>query len=266
MNKPHRIATMASCVLLGVASSALADVPLIFHSPANDGLSNSTAAITVGGMSSQVNLWLDGGATASSRVCNVEATGDEVCGYDILIEASGGVSLLSFSPASGVVAQLDGTQSLRANQIDIDAQTGPRPVGTLSIMASASGDLQLTGGVFVDAALTETTLSEATQLAITGTDSDADSVLDAQDNCTLAANPDQRDTDADGYGNRCDPDLNNDGIVNVIDLGLLRAEFFTANENADLNGDGVVNVVDLGLLRALFFAPPGPSGIVGGGV
>ena len=29
------------------------------------------------------------------------------------------------------------------------------------------------------------------------------------------ANPDQRDTNGDGFGNACDADLNNDNIVNA---------------------------------------------------
>ncbi len=93
------------------------------------------------------------------------------------------------------------------------------------------------------------------------TDTDGDGVLDAGDNCTLAANADQRDSNGDGFGNLCDADLNNDNIVNVVDLGLLRSVFFTADADADFNGDGVVNVVDLGLMRAAFFAAPGPSGV-----
>ena len=96
---------------------------------------------------------------------------------------------------------------------------------------------------------------------VQGTDTDGDGVLDASDNCTLVANADQRDTNADGYGNVCDADLNNDGVINVIDLGQLRAVFFTNSPDADLNGDGVVNVVDLGMMRAAFFGAPGPSGI-----
>ena len=92
-------------------------------------------------------------------------------------------------------------------------------------------------------------------------DTDGDGVTDSADNCTLVANADQRDTNGDGFGNVCDADLNNDGIVNVVDLGQLRAVFFTANADADFNGDGVVNVVDLGILRSGFFLPPGPSGV-----
>ncbi|MEO1576412.1 MAG: thrombospondin type 3 repeat-containing protein, partial [Pseudomonadota bacterium] len=97
--------------------------------------------------------------------------------------------------------------------------------------------------------------------AVVAEDTDDDLVFDFLDNCTLVANADQRDTDGDGYGNACDPDLNNDGIVNVIDLGQLRLAFFSTGPDldADFNGDGVVNVVDLGILRSLFFRPPGPG-------
>ena len=45
-------------------------------------------------------------------------------------------------------------------------------------------------------------------------DTDDDGIPTTLDNCTLVANADQRDTNGDGYGNVCDPDLNNDGIVN----------------------------------------------------
>lgn len=93
-------------------------------------------------------------------------------------------------------------------------------------------------------------------------DTDGDMVGDSYDNCLLRPNTLQRDTDADGYGNACDADLTNDGIVNVVDLGLLRVRFFSADLDADLNGDGVVNVLDLGILRTLFFMPPGPSAYV----
>ena len=90
-------------------------------------------------------------------------------------------------------------------------------------------------------------------------DADGDCVLDVDDNCRDLANADQRDSNADGYGNVCDADLNDDCIVNALDLGLLKLQFFGAGPDADFDGDGVVNVVDLGIMRSLFFDPPGPS-------
>lgn len=44
--------------------------------------------------------------------------------------------------------------------------------------------------------------------AFAAIDTDGDGVTDSSDNCTLTPNPLQRDTDADGYGNICDADLN----------------------------------------------------------
>jgi len=99
-----------------------------------------------------------------------------------------------------------------------------------------------------------------------GPDSDGDGIPDACDNCTMVSNADQADSNGDGYGNRCDADLNNDGLVNFADLGLLRQVFLTASTDpnfdpdADFNGDGLINFSDLGVIRSGFFAPPGPSG------
>ncbi|MEM6641076.1 MAG: thrombospondin type 3 repeat-containing protein [Pseudomonadota bacterium] len=92
-------------------------------------------------------------------------------------------------------------------------------------------------------------------------DSDADGIADELDNCLVDSNPDQRDTDGDGYGNICDADLNNDNTVNVVDLGIFRSVFFTGDADADFDGDGVVNFIDLGVLRLRLFEPPGPSGL-----
>jgi murein DD-endopeptidase MepM/ murein hydrolase activator NlpD/ribosomal protein L27 len=107
-------------------------------------------------------------------------------------------------------------------------------------------------------------LDAARQAAV---DSDGDGFDDYADNCSQVSNPRQTDTDADGYGNACDGDLNNDGIVNSGDLGLLRLAFFSSpgapnwNPDADLTDDFIVNTADLGAMRAAFFGPPGPSGM-----
>ena len=105
---------------------------------------------------------------------------------------------------------------------------------------------------------------EAFALELRGGDADGDGVPDAADNCTLVANPQQRDTDDDLYGNACDPDLNNDFVVNFSDLGIMRSVFYTNDRDADLNGDGAVNFLDLATLKSYFFGAPGPSGVATG--
>jgi hypothetical protein len=53
-------------------------------------------------------------------------------------------------------------------------------------------------------------------------DADADGILNEVDNCLMTANPDQADSDGDGYGDPCDrfSDLNN-GTVRDNDTGLI---------------------------------------------
>lgn len=51
-------------------------------------------------------------------------------------------------------------------------------------------------------------------------------------------------------GTRLPGDLNGDGLVNGIDLGLLLAAWGTTDATADLDGDLIVNGPDLGLLLA----------------
>ena len=101
-------------------------------------------------------------------------------------------------------------------------------------------------------------------------DADTDGVPDLADNCTLVANGpsdtfvagiSQNDTDMDGYGNMCDADLDNSGLVNFGDLATIKAAFGTSDPDADLDGSGFVNFADLARFKALFGLPPGPSGL-----
>ena len=93
-------------------------------------------------------------------------------------------------------------------------------------------------------------------------DTDDDGVANSVDNCTSVPNASQRDTDTDGIGNACDADiaLPSDCVVNVLDLGVFKANFFAVGDlDSDFNGDGVTNVIDLGILKSYFFQAPGPS-------
>ncbi len=90
-------------------------------------------------------------------------------------------------------------------------------------------------------------------------DGDCDGVVNTVDNCSLVGNTQQRDTDGDGFGNLCDPDLNNDLIVNFIDISLFAGLFLSTDADADFNGDGAVNFLDYVIMTSFFLSPPGPG-------
>jgi hypothetical protein len=96
------------------------------------------------------------------------------------------------------------------------------------------------------------------------TDTDGDGIPDNVDNCSAVPNANQRDTNGDGFGNMCDPDLNNDGIVNINDLNRLKARLGVlpvVDVDADLDGNGAVNINDLNRLKSFLGKAPGPSGL-----
>ena len=91
-------------------------------------------------------------------------------------------------------------------------------------------------------------------------DTDADGVLDAVDNCTIVRNEDQRDTDGDLYGNICDPDFDNDLVVDRDDAMYIQSVLGTDDPDGDLNGNGIVGRQDVLITRSFLGRPPGPSG------
>ena len=92
-------------------------------------------------------------------------------------------------------------------------------------------------------------------------DLDNDEVRDPVDNCPETWNPGQRDTDADGRGNRCDADFDDDGEVGLLDLRMLRRCFRFGRHDVqmrpklrcaemDMDGSGDVGREDLDLFLA----------------
>jgi Ca2+-binding RTX toxin-like protein len=71
-------------------------------------------------------------------------------------------------------------------------------------------------------------------------DRDGDGVLEPSDNCALATNPDQVDSDGDGQGNACDSDDDNDGVVDEFD----RCPLVSSPDRRDTDGDGSDNPCD----------------------
>ena len=92
-------------------------------------------------------------------------------------------------------------------------------------------------------------------------DTDNDGIDDIVDNCTNTPNHEQRDTDGDGYGNRCDAYFTNDNdcLVNVFDLAVFRNYVRTSESDGDINGDGDVDLVDVVLFKKLYSITPDQS-------
>ncbi len=51
------------------------------------------------------------------------------------------------------------------------------------------------------------------------------------------------------------PDVNHDGVINIIDLAALGKNFGTSSSITDLNSDGIVNILDLIVVAIDFGAP-----------
>ncbi|MBC8412837.1 MAG: thrombospondin type 3 repeat-containing protein [Nitrospira sp.] len=105
-------------------------------------------------------------------------------------------------------------------------------------------------------------------------DTDSDGRGNACDNCVKVANPDQRDTNADEddnlfiagiqhYGNICDGDFDNNGIVEIRDFILWRPfagqQTNPINEDMDMNGNGAIWTDDFIIWRGLYGRMPGPG-------
>jgi hypothetical protein len=103
--------------------------------------------------------------------------------------------------------------------------------------------------------------------ALPAPDGDGDGVADAHDDCLERANADQADADRDGFGNACDADFDDNGVVGVSDWARLAVAFGAAAGSPryaaelDLDADGVVGTLDLVRVARSLGSAPGPSGL-----
>jgi hypothetical protein len=111
-----------------------------------------------------------------------------------------------------------------------------------------------------------------------GRDIDGDGVANHLDNCVFVSNgpwtdfppgavfqQNQADADNDFFGDLCDGDLNNDGVVNFDDATIISNKIANQRyyQRADFDADGDTDQDDKDYLAGLFSWPesePGPSG------
>jgi hypothetical protein len=104
-------------------------------------------------------------------------------------------------------------------------------------------------------------------------DLDGDGIPDERDNCLDVFNPEQRDSNDDQIGNRCDPDVDNDGRVDTswgtiypldsrgdLEIIALTARNGPYDPDHDLDGNGEVDENDVALAQLWLFRSPGPTG------
>ena len=106
-------------------------------------------------------------------------------------------------------------------------------------------------------------ISAAALSADIKSDKDKDGIVDVLDNCVHIANPNQIDFDADGFGNQCDGDFNNDKKITREDFSNFKRRFETGHPSADINENGKLDEADHSEMKRLMEqGESGPSSIV----
>ncbi len=205
-----------------VITAISADLSTLAFSTYFGGIEDDSASTIF--LDEQGRLWV-GGRTYSQDFPMVNALVDVVQDQDITL------SILSSDGAEVIFSTVYGASGLDS-------------IGRM--LMSGPGEVTLVGGTespdFPTLDAFQSQFAGVSDVFVTrlDIDKDGDDVFSRSDNCLNASNTNQVDTDADGYGNACDADFNNDCTVNVQDLGLLRAGFFGSDPLLDLNSDGVV--------------------------
>jgi hypothetical protein len=255
----RRLAT--ALILTFLCSPNPAQGFVVFQDSTDTGNNSGTPALVTIGVSTHINLYVHHGTILSDLACSGAGSGDELCGWDILLGATGGMQLLQFVPedSNAVVWRLTPTM-LHAARVDPTVGViGAQRVGRLTVRANGAGTVEVTGNLFVDASLTATPVPQSV-VAVTdscqglGGDTDFDGICDdgdssgvagdhpcscgnsspescrqsCDDNCPWAANSDQLDRGGiglatpDGDGDRCQcGDVTGDGVVNSADATMI---------------------------------------------
>ena len=230
---------------------------------------------------------------------SAQAIADKAAGSGLV--ASAGQGLSAAVPGSGQV-RLDIWQRLPDGTERRVATVGEFDAAHVSLGELVRGGLirlvptmDVTGAPMLEV---ETSYGIGTR-ASEATDRDGDGHPDLLDNCLKTPNPEQQDGNGDGFGDSCDADLDQDGVVDADDVARVRAcdgadltvempvleparfdgedlgqplpapealaaALAAACRDADLDGNGLVDASDRALADGLLGQTPGPSALARG--
>jgi subtilisin family serine protease len=251
------IATMKALgitVLFSAGNVGNGGTPNTSTSPGNTATNTAVAAVNssglVSGFSSRGVSACDGGLFP-----HISAPGDLLLSADTTF-GHGFDSTATVSGTSFAAPHVAGALALLGSILPFDSSDD-----NLLLLQSTAQDIEQPGD---DNAAGKglLDLQAAYDQRCSGVDTDGDGIPDMCDNCSAVSNAGvgQLDADRDGYGNRCDGDLNNDGAVTITDFVIFRGLYGQGQGIADFNADGKTSITDLVIFRSLYGGTPGPSG------
>ena len=133
----------------------------VYHSPGDDGTAGAMpATVEIGAGIVMLHLYVRGDAPGvaspvDAACSGADAPGDEICAWDISLEAYDGLEIASFSPAPGVAHAQPSAGVVRANGVHaVTPAPVPRKIGDLGVVASAlPGSLHLAAATGIDGEL-----------------------------------------------------------------------------------------------------------------
>ena len=121
------------------------------------------------------------------------------------------------------------------HQIGTDSSTDTCP--------QAPNNVLMAVGTWANAAATPGAINAqqmSGELILAPGDQDLDGIMDDVDNCPDTFNPTQTDTDGDGIGDTCDPDIDGDGDLNAAD----NCPYNVNANQSDIDADGIGDTCD----------------------
>ena len=161
---PNRFPAASFFVFAGLigaclSSSAIAAPPVVYHSPSGNG-SNPGWPHPLTGPTDTLELYLSPGPAATpggQEIC-LDGTGDEICGFTLRIESTGGLTLDALTPdvTNDILVHQNSPTSWTLNRINgLTGDSAPVRLGSLAVgVSGATGEVRVgLGSEAVGAAL-----------------------------------------------------------------------------------------------------------------